>query len=100
MEDFLVTDYENLDKKAEILKAMAHPIRLCILRGLSENDEKQVNDMKSCLNMPQSTISQHVGILKKEGLIKGRRDGVNIYYSIANDDVKNLIKVVLEEIWK
>ncbi|MBP2026193.1 ArsR/SmtB family transcription factor [Peptoniphilus stercorisuis] len=75
MEDFLINDYDLLEEKANILKAIAHPIRLCILRGLSEKDEGQVSDMTNCLNMPQSTISQHVGILKKEGLLKGRRDG-------------------------
>ncbi len=98
MEDFLINDLEFLEHKAEILKAMAHPIRLCILRGLSEKIEGQVSDMTNCLNMPQSTISQHIGVLKKEGILKGRRDGTNIYYSIANDEIKNLIKFILEDI--
>ena len=98
MEDFLINDYDLLEEKANILKAIAHPVRLCILRGLSEKDEGQVSDMTNCLNMPQSTISQHVGILKKEGLLKGRRDGTNIYYSIKNDNTRNLIKLILEDI--
>lgn len=98
MDKFIIEDFSYLEKKANLLKAMAHPVRLCILRGLSVKEEAQVSDMIHCLNIPQSTISQHVGILKKEGILKGRRNGINIYYSIANNEIKDLIKIILEEL--
>ncbi|EFW39087.1 ArsR/SmtB family transcription factor [Treponema phagedenis] len=97
MENFLSADFNLLEEKAELLKAIAYPVRLCILRGLSLRGEVQVSDMQHCLDIPQSTISQHVGILKDKGLIKGRREGVNIYYSITDKKIKKLIQNILEE---
>ena len=91
-------DREFLEAKAALLKAIAHPVRLCILRNLTKNKELQVNDMKNCLEIPQSTVSQHIGVLKKENLITGRREGTCIYYSLADEDIKNLIKNILEEL--
>lgn len=86
----------------EILKAMGHPIRLCILKGLYAEGEKNVTTMQECLCIPQSTVSQHLGILKNKGIIKGKRKGLEISYSIANDDVKKILELLLKEelIWK
>ncbi|HYE08801.1 MAG TPA: metalloregulator ArsR/SmtB family transcription factor, partial [Patescibacteria group bacterium] len=55
---------ENLTKyndKAELLKVLAHPVRLCIVRGLMDK-ECNVSHMQECLELPQSTVSQHLGI--------------------------------------
>ena len=55
--------YKNYEKKAELLKALAHPIRLCIVKGLIE-DKRNVNNMKDCLGASQSNVSQHLSKLK------------------------------------
>lgn len=87
-------DLHLLTEKAELLKAIAHPIRLCIVRGLLEQGECNVNKMQSCLEIPQSTISQHLGKLRDLGLIKGTRHGVEIYYHVVNDDLEKIIQAL------
>lgn len=80
--------YEN---KSEILKAIAHPVRLCIVKGLMEN-ECNVSKIQDCLELPQSTVSQHIAKLKSAGIIEGRRNGLEICYRVVNEDVKRIIK--------
>lgn len=88
------TDPEYFETKAEILKALAHPARLCIVKGLIEFGESNVMNMQNCLQVPQSTISQHLSVLKSSGIIKGRREGLEIYYSVKNDVVRKIINML------
>jgi DNA-binding transcriptional ArsR family regulator len=53
--------------------------------------------MQHCLQLPQSTISQHLSVLKAAGIIKGRREGLEVYYSLDNGVVKGLIEVLFAE---
>jgi ArsR family transcriptional regulator len=84
---------QQYEEKAELLKALAHPIRLCIVDGLI-NNECNVTKMRTCLDLPQSTVSQHLGILKSRGIIQGRRRGTEICYTVTNELVKDLMKVL------
>ncbi len=86
----------KFDEIAELLKALAHPIRLCIVKGLLENS-CNVSNMQECLNIPQSTVSQHISILKTRGIIKGTRNGTEINYSVNNPLIKELIGVLFLE---
>lgn len=88
---------ELFQEKAELLKALAHPIRLCIVKGLLENGGCNVTHMQNCLNAPQSTISQHLQKLKSLGIIKGERNGLEINYTVANPLVRDLVKVLFKE---
>jgi len=56
-------EYKKYEKKAEMLKALAHPIRLCIAKGLIDN-KSNVNNMQTCLGAGQSNVSQHLSKLK------------------------------------
>lgn len=80
-----------------MLKVLAHPVRICIVKGLLDNGECNVSHMQNCLNAPQSTISQHLQKLRTAGIIEGRRNGLEIYYSVCNEKVAELIKVILNE---
>ncbi|HCL90982.1 MAG TPA: transcriptional regulator [Candidatus Atribacteria bacterium] len=87
---------ENKSKfvqKSELLKALAHPIRLCIVKGLIEK-ESNVTSIQECLDLPQSTISQHLFKLKAVGIIKGEREGLKISYQVINEDVRRIIKIL------
>lgn len=82
---------------AEMLKALAHPVRLCIVHGLINCNGSNVSNIQNCLNMPQSTISQHLSKLRSYGIITGERNGLEIIYKVSNEKVKALIKALFEE---
>lgn len=84
---------KKLADTAEILKALGHPARLCIVCRLLSK-KYNVSDMQSCLDLPQSTVSQHLAVLKSKGIIEGQRKGVEVIYSIANEDVIKIIKAL------
>lgn len=81
---------------AEMLKTIAHPVRLCIIKGLLEKGECNVSYMQSCLDTPQSTVSQHLQKLRASGIIEGRREGVEIYYKVTDERAIKLMKVLFE----
>lgn len=80
--------YEVFQLHAELLKALSHPKRLEITQLLREK-ELTVSDMQDMLDLPQGNLSQHLQILRKAEVVKTKRNGKLIYYSIAH---KNFIK--------
>ncbi|OGS20254.1 MAG: hypothetical protein A3J83_07365 [Elusimicrobia bacterium RIFOXYA2_FULL_40_6] len=78
-------------KDSEILKSLGHPLRLQIVVGLLENDGCNVNKMVDQLGLPQSTVSQNLAILRHNGVIVCRREGVQNCYRIAD---KRIVKII------
>lgn len=91
------TDPETFQNIAEILKALAHPQRLCIAKTLCEDGTHTVTDMQHCMEEKQPVISKHLMTLKAANIIEGKREGNKIYYSISSEKMKNLIKVIAKE---
>ena len=89
-------NYNKYIDYAELLKALAHPVRLCIVSGLLEKGCCNVTHMQNCLNIPQSTISQHLQKLRAAGILKAERNGLEISYSVADERVKNIILALIE----
>ena len=83
---------DRFEEISEILKALAHPTRLRIVAGLKK-DGCNVSEIQKNLGLPQSTISQHLRILKQAGVIQGRREGTKICYTIISDWAKQIIKM-------
>lgn len=79
---------------AELLKALAHPVRLCIVHGLVEHGECNVSHMQSCLDAPQSTVSQHLQKLRAAGIITGVRNGLEVNYKISDQRVVQLVRIL------
>ena len=73
----------NYEKISETFKALGHPARLKIVAGLL-NDERSVSQIQKALGLPQSTISQHLRILKNAGIIKGRKEGTRTCYRVID----------------
>lgn len=86
-------DMKNYLQKSELLKALAHPVRLCIVRGLI-NQQCNVSKMQECLNLPQSTVSQHLAKLKSAGIIEGERNGLEVCYKVVNQQVIDIIELL------
>lgn len=91
----MILDLQKHIELAELLKALAHPVRLCIVRGLIEK-ECNVTHMQFCLDIPQSTVSQHLQKLKSAGIISGVRKGLEINYRICDQRVIELIKTLFD----
>ena len=84
-------DASNYLEQSEFLKALAHPTRLCIVNGLIEREYCNVNTMKDCLSLPQSTVSQQLAILKAKGIIEGRRNGTEVLYRVVDKRAKEIV---------
>lgn len=81
----------NYDETSGILKALGHPVRLRIAEGLLLKNECNVQMMVKALGLPQSTVSQHLAILKSHGILRIRKDGTKSCYRIYDKRVKGLI---------
>lgn len=81
----------DFEVESEILKALGHPIRLQIVNGLLTNQECNVNMMSEKLHVPQSTVSQHLGVLKSRGLIQPKKKGVETCYFVSDPRVEKIL---------
>jgi DNA-binding transcriptional ArsR family regulator len=88
---------EPLEKMAETLKAIAHPVRLQIVNILMKG-ESSVGDLVKTLGTKQSLTSQQLSILKSRGVLKSRRNGNVVFYSLHNTGIKNIMASILAEI--
>jgi len=85
--------------KADFLKALAHPLRLQIIE-LLKNGEKNVTAIIKALNIPQSSLSRHLAILKETGMLKSRQEGTVIYYDIEDNDIFHVLRPIAEMLRK
>lgn len=87
----------RMEEKAELLKALAHPIRLCILSKLAAEGQCTVGCFTSCLGASQSTISQHLAKLRAAQVVAVRKEGTSAYYFIQNPETEALIRFIIQE---
>jgi DNA-binding transcriptional ArsR family regulator len=80
----------NAQEASEFLKALSHEARLVILCLLVEG-EKSVAEIEEILSLRQPAVSQQLARLRADGLVETRRDGKNIYYSLARPEVRDII---------
>jgi ArsR family transcriptional regulator len=90
-------DYKSYEPAAEIVKAMAHPMRLCILAGLRDRPHSSVTCMQECLGVPQSTLSQQLAILRRAGLIIAERKGKIVEYRLENEKIRKIVDILTKE---
>ncbi|RCK50315.1 ArsR family transcriptional regulator [Thalassospira profundimaris] len=89
--------YDNALEASEFLKSLGNQWRLMVLCSLGET-EKSVGTLESELQLKQSALSQHLARLRRDGLVKTRRDAQTIYYSIKDPNVTRVI-LTLQEIF-
>lgn len=81
-------------KRAEILKSLAHPSRLLIVDVLNDRGELCVCEIMEVVGSDQSTVSKHLSILRQSGIIDHRRDGRNSMYRLARPCVLDFITCI------
>lgn len=90
-------DFEKFNEEAELLKILAHPVRLCIVKGLIGKGKCNVGHMQDCLGIPQSTVSSHLQKLRAAKIIEGDRDGLEINYKVVNEKAVKIINALFEK---
>lgn len=83
------------DEASELLKALANRHRLLILCRLLDG-EKSVGQLADFLGIRDSTVSQHLGLLRRDRLIAGRRDGQTIWYRIESGPARGVLDVLYD----
>ena len=86
---------EQARKAGDLMKALSHESRLLILCILVEG-EKSVSELEDMMNMPQAAVSQQLARLRFDRLVATRREGRMVYYSIANEEVTQLVELLYE----
>ncbi|MGH0599865.1 Transcriptional repressor [Bacillus mycoides] len=81
------------EEDVEILKIMAHPIRLRIVNELSKHNTFNVSQLTKILEIPQSSVSQHLSKMKGK-ILKAERKGLEIYYSIRNNKATQIVGIL------
>lgn len=84
---------EKCEYVAEILKVLSHPQRLLILCQLTD-EPKSVGDLEKLSGASQSAVSQFLGKMKAQGLVKAHKQNQFTYYDIADPNVKKLIQAL------
>ncbi|MBM3353116.1 MAG: winged helix-turn-helix transcriptional regulator [Betaproteobacteria bacterium] len=82
-------------RAAGLLKAMSNPVRLMVLCQLAES-EKSVGELERVAAVSQSALSQHLALLRERGLVRSRRDGQSIFYSLDGPEAPALLAALYE----
>lgn len=82
-----------LHDKALMLKTLGHPVRLRIVAGLAGRCAC-VKDIWECLGLPQAVVSQHLKVLKRNGVLEARREGARVCYSLKAEMPAELVKAL------
>ncbi len=86
---------KSADRASSLMKTLGHKDRLMILCQLAEG-EKSVGQIAGLLELPQSPLSQHLSRMRKEGLVKTRRQAQTIYYSLQSGEAARIVEVLYE----
>ena len=83
------------EQASELLKSLGNRHRLLILCQLTEG-ERSVGDLAAFLQLRDFTVSQHLSLLRRDGLVKARRDGQTIWYAIASAPARRVLETLFE----
>ena len=81
------------EQASDVLKSLANPHRLMILCQLIDA-ERSVGDLAAFLDLRSSTVSQHLALLRRDGLVAARRDGQSIRYGLASEPARRILETL------
>lgn len=87
---------QKLRTSSDVLRAIAHPLRMRILEFIDQNDMINVNKIYSSLKLEQSITSQHLRILRQAELVETERRGKFIHYRLRYDKIENAVNSIRE----
>lgn len=80
----------EVDRLVEVFRALADPTRLRLVLVLSHG-ESNVTGLVAALDLPQSTVSRHLAVLRAAELVRGERRGTSVVYRLAGDHLRDLL---------
>jgi len=87
-------DVEQLNEASEMLKAIAHPLRIAMIGLLEDGKHLTVTEIHELLSIEQSTTSHHLGILKSKGVLSSKRNGKNTFYYLKYDRLSEIVDCI------
>jgi DNA-binding transcriptional ArsR family regulator len=87
---------KNAHKASDLLGAMANTSRLMIMCQLADG-EKSVSDLQPMIGLSQSALSQHLAVLRRKHLVRTRREGQSIYYSLTSGEAASIMQTLHEQ---
>ncbi|MDT3738540.1 MAG: metalloregulator ArsR/SmtB family transcription factor [Candidatus Kapabacteria bacterium] len=85
---------DQLERMAELLKCIAHPLRLEMIELLEKYQRLCVSEIVERMSAEQSVVSHHLTKLKDKGILRSTREGKNVYYQISMDNLVNLFNCI------
>ena len=89
-------EWKNYEQSADLLKALAHPVRLCIVHRLAMGACSNVSCLEQSLGISQSSVSQHLAKLRSAGIVTGRRCGNETCYELSNEQAGRPVRYFFE----
>jgi ArsR family transcriptional regulator len=83
-----------LERVARRFKILSEPVRLQLLNQLQVHGEMNVQQLVEATDQRQANVSKHLGIMKREGLVQRRKEGLHVYYSIDDPSIQALCLLV------
>lgn len=83
--------HDKAEDVSRILSALSNPRRLVMLCHLLQHGETSVSALVDVIGVSQSALSQHLAMMRAEGLVRARKEGLSVYYSIADSRIKELV---------
>ncbi len=92
----MATSFKKLEQAVDLLKSLAHPVRLFILCHLLEHGETCVGDLVNVAGKKasQSHISQFLSVMKRDGLVKSRKDAQTVYYRLDSIRAEQVVRAL------
>jgi len=87
-------ELSKLESASEMLKAIAHPIRIAIVGMLDEDKKMNVTEIHETLKVEQAVASHHLSILKNKGVLLSERLGKNCYYSLKHQRLSQIVACI------
>jgi len=88
-------NHKQAKVRADILKTLAHPVRVMIVDVLSKKD-KCVCELNKLADIDQSNVSRHLAILKRAGIVSAQRSGMRVFYHLRTPCILNALKCAVE----
>ncbi|HDR5352765.1 TPA: helix-turn-helix transcriptional regulator [Bacillus thuringiensis] len=95
MKSAFYTDPNELERVAEVVRALAHPVRLQIVHQIIKKTSLNVSELQRYLAIPQLTVSQHLGKLKLHKVVAYERKGLEVFCRVDDEKVKQTLKILI-----